>query len=110
MLAKYLNAILARLTTNEFAVKISFDFAEKVVNYDHNLCTASLDVESLFPNILLEKTFKNFVNDLFSNKFYSGKLYIVDLYGLLKLGAAESSFIFDNKLYKQIDDLQWVHL
>ena len=35
--AKYLKPILSQITTNEFIVKNSFDFAEEVVNYDHNL-------------------------------------------------------------------------
>ena len=43
-LAKYLNHILSPLTTNEFTVKNSFDFAEEVVNYDHNLYMANLKV------------------------------------------------------------------
>ena len=64
---------------------------------------ASLDVESLFTNIPLEETIKNCVNDLFSNNSYSGKLSRKDLHNLLKLATTESSFIFDNKLYKQID-------
>ena len=64
---------------------------------------ASLDVESLFTNIPLEKTIKNCVNDLFSNSFHSGKLSRKDLYELLTLATSESSFIFDNKLYKQTD-------
>ena len=64
LLAKYLNPILSPLTTNEFTVKNSFDFAEEVVNYDHNLYMASLDVESLFTNIPLEETIKNCDNDL----------------------------------------------
>ena len=94
---------MSPLTTSEFTVKNSFDFAAEVVNYDHNLCMASLDVESLFTNISLEETIKNCVNDLFSNNFSGGKLRRKDLYELLKLAATESSFIFDNKLYKQID-------
>ena len=55
-LAKYLNTILSSLTTNEFTVKNSFDFAEEFVNYDHNLYMASLYVESLFTNMTLEET------------------------------------------------------
>ena len=43
------------------------------------------------------------VNDLFSNNFYSGKLSRKDLHDLRKQATAESSFIFDNKFYKQID-------
>ena len=35
--------------------------------------------------------------------FYSGKLSRKDLYDLLKIATTESFFIFDNKLYKQID-------
>ena len=34
---------------------------------------------------------------------YQGKLYKSELYYLLKLATSESSFIFDNILYKQID-------
>ena len=103
MLAKYLNPILSPLTTNEFTVKTSFDFTKEVANYNHNLYMASLDVESLFTNIPLEETIKNCVNDLFSNNFYSCKLSRKDLYDLLKIATTESSFIFNNKLYKQID-------
>ena len=94
---------MSPLTTNEFTVKNSFDFAEEVVNYDHNLYMASLDVESLFTNIPLEETIKNCAKDLFSNNFYSGKLSRKDLSELLKLATTESFFIFDNKLYKQIN-------
>ena len=101
-LDKYLNPILSPLTTNEFTVKNSFDFAEEVVNYDHDLYMASLDVESLFTNIPLEEIIKNCVNNLFSNNFYSDKLNRKDLYELLKLATTESSFIFDKKTYKQI--------
>ena len=103
MLAKYLNPILLPLTTNEFTMKNSLDFAEEVFNYDHNLYMASLDIESLFTNIPLEETIKNCVSDLFSNNFYSGKLSRKDLYELSKLETIEPSFIFDNKLHKQID-------
>ena len=89
--------------TNEFIVKNSFDFAEEVFNYDHNLYMASLHVVSLFRNISLEETIKNCVKVLFCNNFYSGKLSTKDLYELLKLATTKLSFIFDNKLYKQID-------
>ena len=63
-MVKYLNPILSRLTTTEFTVKYSFDFAEEVVNYDHNLYMASLDVESLFTNIPLEETINPFMHNV----------------------------------------------
>ena len=65
----------------------------------------SLDVESLFTNILIDKTIKNAVGNLFSNNKYQGKLSKSDLYYLLKLAKSESSFIFDNILYKQLDEV-----
>ena len=64
---------------------------------------ASLDVESLFTNISIDETIKNVVEDLFSSNMYLGKLSKSELYYLLKLAMSESSFIFDNILYKQID-------
>ena len=108
MLAKYLNPILSPLTINEYTVKNYFDFAEEIFNYNCKLYMASLDVASLFTNILLEGTIKNCVSDLFFNNFYSGKLSRKDLHDLLKLVTTESSFIFDNKLYKGIDGVAWI--
>ena len=58
-------------------------------------------------NIPLEETIKS-AKDLFSNNFYSGKLSRQDLYDLLKLATTESSFIFFNKRYKQIDGVTMV--
>ena len=100
-LAKYSNPILSPLTTNEFTVKKSLDFAEEVVHYDHNLYMASLDIESSFTNIPLEETNKNCVNYLFSNNFPSGKLCRKGLYELLKLATTKSD--------KQTK-LHWVYL
>ena len=63
----------------------------------------SLDGESLFTNISIDKTIKNAVGDLFSDNMHQKKLSKSELYYLLKLATSESSFIFDNILYKQID-------
>ena len=103
MLAKYLDYILSPRTTNGFTVKNSFEFAEQVITYDHKLYMANLDVELSFTIIPLEQTIKNCVIDLFYSNFYSGKLSRKDLHDLVKLAAIESSFIFDNRLFKQID-------
>ena len=54
-------------------------------------------------NIPVDETIKNAVDDLFSSNMYLGKLSQGELYYLLKLATSESSFIFDNTLYKQID-------
>ena len=102
-LAKYLVFILSLLTVNDYTVKDSFTFAKEVINFDHNLFMASLDVESLFTNILVDKTIKNAIDEFFSSNMYQGKLSKSELYYLLKLATSDSSFIFDNILYKQID-------
>ena len=64
---------------------------------------ASLDVGSLFTNIPIDETIKNAVDDLFSSSMYRGKLSKNELDYLLRLATSESSFIFDNTLYRQID-------
>lgn len=90
MVAKYLNPILSMLITNEYTVKKFFDCAKKVVNYDHSLYMASLDVPFIFTSNNLEGTIENSVNDLFSNIFYSGKLARKDLYDTIKPEKIES--------------------
>ena len=102
-LPKYLVPILSPLTVNDYTVKDSFTFAKEVTNFDRNLFMASLDVESLFTNIVVDEAIKNAVDDLLSSNMYQGKLSKSELYYLLKLATSESSFIFDNILYKQND-------
>ena len=55
-LAKYLVPKLASITANEFSVKDSFCFAEEIINQNSNFIMGSLNVDSLFTNILLEET------------------------------------------------------
>ena len=50
-LAKYLVLNLPPLPVNDYTVKDSFTFAKEIINFDHNLFMASLDVESLFTKI-----------------------------------------------------------
>ena len=73
-LAKYLVPILSPLTGNDYNVKDSFTFAKEVINFDHNLFMASLDVESLFTKIPVDETIKNAVDDSFSSNIYRRKL------------------------------------
>ena len=66
-LAKFLVPILKPLTTNKFTVKDSFHFAEDTVDQLHDLFMGSLDVDSLFPNIHLEKTIEICTNEIFKD-------------------------------------------
>ena len=55
-LAKFLVPKLSSITFNEFTLKDSFAFAEEIVHQDSKLFMSSLDVDSLFTDIPLEKT------------------------------------------------------
>ena len=66
-LAKFFVPMLKSLPTNEFAVKDSFHFAEEIVDQQHDLFAGSLDVDSLFTNIPLEKTIEICTNELLKN-------------------------------------------
>ena len=66
-LAKFLVPILDPLTKNEYMVKESFPFAEEICEQDPSSSVASLDVDSLFTNILLDKTIDICINQLFEN-------------------------------------------
>ena len=48
-------------------VKESFPFAEEICEQDPSSSVASLDVDSLFTNILLDKTIDICINQLFEN-------------------------------------------
>ena len=58
---------------------------------------------SLLTIISIEKTTKNVVDSLFFNNIYQRKRSTSEHYYLLNLTTYESSFIFSNTLYKQID-------
>ena len=66
--------MLEPLSYNEFTIKDSFNFAKKITTFDISLYMASLDVESLFTNILLNETINNCVSDLHNKSLYNGKL------------------------------------
>ena len=102
-LGKFLIPILKPLTHNEFTVKGSFNFAKEITAYDSSLFMASLDVESLFTKIPLNKTINNCVSDLYDKNLYNWKLNKRELFKLPETATSEYSFIFDYLLYKQND-------
>ena len=53
------------MTQNEFTVKDSFTFFDEILTQDSDLCMASLDVDALFTNILLDETINICVKKLF---------------------------------------------
>ena len=63
----------------------------------------SLDVESLFANISLNKTVNNCVSHLHNKNLHNGRLSKGHLCKLLETATSISSFIFDYLLHKQVD-------
>ena len=102
-LAKYLVPILSSLTFNEFTVKDTFHFVKDIAELDSKTFMASLDVESLFTNIPLNETINNLVNDMFLNQDIVNTFNKRDMFELLSIATKESFFIFDEKIYRQID-------
>ena len=55
------------MTSNEYTIKDSFAFAEEIVEQDSEFFMGSLDADSLFTNVPLEKTIDICANTLFGN-------------------------------------------
>ena len=102
-LAKSLVPILKSLTNNEYTVKDLFAFAEESVEHNSEFFTGSLDVDSPFTNIPLEETIDICTNTLFENTEKVEGLSKIEFKELLSLATKESYFIFNGKLYKQVN-------
>ena len=102
-LAKFLVPKLSSITFNEFTVKDSFAFAEEIVHQDSKLFMGSLDVDSLFTNILLEETINICTSLLYNNEDVIDCINKSEFKNLLSLATQESYFIFNDVLYKQKD-------
>ena len=63
----------------------------------------SLDVDSLFTNIPLEETIEICTNELFKESETVEGLSKTEFKELLSLATKDSNFIFDGRLYKQIN-------
>ena len=98
-LAKFLVPVLDPLTKNEYTVKDTFHFAEKICEQDPSLSICSLDVDSLSTSIPLDEA----IDQLFENTDTIEDLTKSELKQLLCLSTKEFYFIFSGLLYKQID-------
>ncbi len=93
------------LTTNEFNISNSYSFAKEIkeTEFQHPSHMASFDVKSLYTNIPLHET----INICFDQ---CKKLHLIPhnippttFKAFLELAVKESVFIFNDKLYQQID-------
>ena len=97
--------LLSPIAENEFTVKNSYDFAENVRDFifSENMVMASFDVENLFTNLPVVETINIAIDSLFSHrndiKGIPRKLFR----SMLDISVTNSYFLFDKKLYKQLD-------
>ena len=79
--------------------------AKDVLNQNSNCFMASVDVESLFTNDLLDETIKICIDQLFKSEMTVSGLNIKEMFEMLSLTLKESIILFDNKYYSQIDEV-----
>ena len=95
----FLFSILSPLTTNEFTGKDSFAFAKEITKADSNYVMASLDIESLFTNILLKERIENCFLVILKLKILPRKMFIF----YCQLQQKNCFLIFDNSFCRQVD-------
>ncbi|KAL9977773.1 hypothetical protein ACROYT_G015213 [Oculina patagonica] len=103
--AKFLASYLLPLTENEYSIKTTTDFAERLTNrtVDDDEVLVSYDVSSLFTEVPLDETIDHIIYEIYTNNKLpqlSSKL----LFRRLLCNVTKNTvFSFNDKLYKQID-------
>ena len=100
-LVKFVVPLLTPLASNDYTIKDSFSFAEDVSSFDCAHYMISLNIESLFSNILLEETINICVEKLFENKIKVNNLTKEFFQSSLELATLDYFFILDGKYHKQ---------
>lgn len=106
-LAKFLVPLLKPLTTNQYTIKDSLSFASEVADFSTSgpFYMASFDVENLYTNIPVPETITITINELFKDTDRAGNIKRKYFDKLLTYAAIESYFLFDGKLYQQINGI-----
>ena len=103
-LAKFFVPIIEPVTTNQFTLKNSYEFVKELSDLKiPNGVMASFDVVSLFTNIPLDETIEIITEELFQNSNDFQGFSKEQFSELLTLATKDSPFIFDDKVYTQVD-------
>ena len=104
-ISKYLVPILASLTSNQYTVLNSTEFARQISAIDNadQYYMVSLDIQSLFTNIPLQETIEIAINALFLNATQVMGLPKDLFKTLLELASMNTFFLFNEKYYLQKD-------
>ena len=94
--AAFFDPLLQHITSYQFTLKDSFEFAKITCEQDAGLFMASLDVESLFTNVPLEETINICVNELFKS---NSSIHGLNKKQMLSLTTNESIILFDMAFY-----------
>ena len=97
-LAKFLVSLFESLTTSTNTVRDLVNFAPKIVVQDSSNFINSLDIDSLFTNVPLEKNIGIYTSNSFKNKNMVLGLKKSEFKDLLYLATKESYFIFKHIL------------
>ena len=97
-LAKFLVSLFESLTTSTNTVRDLVNFASKIVEQDSSNFINSLDIDSLFTNVPLEKNIRIYTSNCFKNKNMVLGLKKSEFKDLLYLATKESHFIFKHIL------------
>ena len=102
-ISKLLSEILKPLSSNEFTVKDSFSFVNEILTLSDVQFMASFDIVSLFTNIPLQEAIDITLDKLFKDSTKVHNFSRRQLNKLLKLVLKANHFLFNGKIYNQID-------
>ena len=101
--AKFFVTLLRHLTSNQFTLRNSFEFAKIIYEKDAALFISSLDVNSLFTNVPLEETIHICIDELFKSNSSIHGLNKNQITEMLSLTTKESIILFDMVFYTHVD-------
>lgn len=105
--AKFFVSILATIMKlcHEIIVKNSTHFVKEIlpINFNRSFHMASFDIKSLLPDLPLNETIEICVQQAVLDSLIPNDITTSHFRSLLKLTVKESVFVFNNKLYKQVD-------
>ena len=104
-LAKFLVSILTPISFSKYCVENSFHFVEELAKLQNasTVVMASFDVKSLFTNIPLSETIDICLELLYNTPNNSTSIDRNNMRSLLEIAAKESYFLFNKKIYNQVD-------
>ena len=109
-IAKFLKAMLSNIIQNEAIIKDSFAFVKELQSLPASLPhpipeykMVSFDIVSLYTNIPLTETIEIILKHLYDNPATPPIIKRPDMEKLLIFATKESHFLFNGKIYDQID-------